>query len=153
MSFATPENVAGFFRNFDPSAGNSAVTSVEIQEWLDTEHSFVLGKIYTMYKAPITVADNPLSANIIKDIEAMLVAGRVDDILNTYTEAQKKPMWEKRAMYRLEEYVPKKDKDGKQPTPTILLPDAEFLGSTSQQGQLKLSSTSTPIFTKGQDNW
>ena len=52
-SFATVSDVTDLFRNIDINATDSAVTSAKIQKWLDAAHSFVMGKIYTLYKTPI----------------------------------------------------------------------------------------------------
>lgn len=153
MSFATPTDVKDLFRELDTTVSDGAVTDAKIQKWLDSETEFVLGKIGTLYELPITAGANPKTALILADIEAMLVAAKVDDILKSYSEGDKKPQWEKRALMKLAQYVPEKDKDGKQPEPTVKLPDATYVGTRSQKGQLKVSSTSSPIFTKGGDNW
>ncbi len=152
MSFATPQDVKDFFRHFADNS-EAAVTDAKIQKWLDSEHEFVLGKVGTLYQLPITAEANPKSALILADIEAMLVAAKVDDILNNYSEADKKPQWFRNAMLKLKEYVPDKDKEGKQPEPTVKLPDVTYNGTRAQKGQLKVSSTSAPIFSKGGDNW
>lgn len=152
-SFATPANVQAYFRDLTIDATDGAVTSAKIQAWLDSKHQYVMGKIYTLYASTITQGANPLSFLIIADIEAMLVVAIVDDILNNYNDAQKKPTWEKRAMALLCEYIPNKNSDGIQIEPSIKLPDATYLGSTKPRGTLKVSSTATPIFTKGGVNW
>jgi hypothetical protein len=152
MSFATPQDVKDLFRHFADSS-EAAVTDAKLQKWLDSEHEFILGKVGTLYQLPITAASNPKTAAILADIEAMLVASKVDDILNSYSEADKKPQWYRNAIMRLKEYVPDKDKEGKQGEPTVRLPDATYNGTRSQKGQLKVSSTNTPTFTKGGDNW
>lgn len=154
-SFATPADVTACFRNLDITSSNAAVTSVQIQKWLDSAHNFVIGAIGTLYALPITKDSNPLSAAIIAEIEAFKVAGIVDDVLNTYAEADKKPQWEKRAMMTLKQYVPDKDpKTGYQPVPSVKLPDAQYVGTGEQKGRVSVqNTTSGPIFKKGQDNW
>lgn len=152
MSFATTQDVKDLFRHFADNT-EAAVTDAKIQKWLDSEHEFVLGKVGTLYQLPLTAEANPLTAKILADIEAMLVASKVDDILNSYSEADKKPQWYRNAMMRLKEYVPEKDNKGKQAEPTVKLPDSVYIGTGVQKGQFKVSSTSTPIFSKGGDNW
>ena len=56
-------------------------------------------------------------------------------------------------MIMLEELVPRKDAKGNQPEPTTKLPDAVYIGTNEQTGNLRLSSTATPTFVKGRDNW
>lgn len=153
MSFATPTDVKDLFRHIDTTVTDGAVTDAKIQKWLDSKSIFVLGKVGTIYELPITAGANPLTAKVLAEIEAMLVAATVDDVLNTYAQADKKPQWEKRGLALLAQYVPEKDKDGKQAEPTVKFPDATYIGTISQKGQLKLSSTATPIFTKGGNNW
>ena len=154
MSFATPQDVKDLFRVFanDPDA---AVTDAKIQKWLDNAESEVLGKIGTLYKLPLNTTDNPLSVGIIAQIEAMKVAAIVDDILNNYTEADKKPNWDKRAWTLLSQYIPERDpKTNKYPDPTIKLPDAEFIGIVASTYAPVVIAPGNPwIFNKGQDNW
>lgn len=153
MSYATPADVKACFRNF-ATGSEAAVTDAKIQSWLDAKFAMINGKINTLY-SPIVVADSPESVKILKEIEAFLVAGIVDDVLNTYAEADKKPQWEKRGMMMLNELVPGKDKDGKQPEPTTKLPDAVYIGTRAQTAQPKISSGNSngPTFIKGGDNW
>ena len=92
-SFATPADVKACFRNFSITT-EAAVDDTKIQSFLDSAHAFVMGKIYTLYQKEITSVDNPESAKMLAQIEAFKVAGIVDDILNSYAEADKKPMWE-----------------------------------------------------------
>jgi hypothetical protein len=154
MSYATVDDVKGCFRNF-ASNSEAAVTDAKIEAWLESAHAMINGRIGTLYSMPITEDDYPESFKILAQIEAFKVAGIVDDILNSYSEADKKPTWEKRAMDMLLELVPKKDKDGKQPEPTTKLPDAIYIGTRQQTARPKFSSgnTDAPTFVKGGDNW
>lgn len=152
MSFATVENVKAYFRNFATTT-QAAVTDAKIQTWLDSAHLMVMGKLHTLY-SPINQTDHPSSCLIIVDMEAMKVAGIVDDILNSYSEASLKPRWDLKAEKLLNEYVPPKDsKTGKQNEPDIKLPDAVYVGTNEQTTKPRISTTGTAIFIKGQDNW
>ena len=152
MSYATPADVKACFRNF-ASSTEAAVTDIKIQAWLDATSAMIDGRIGTLYALPINETDSPLSFEILKQIESFKVAGIVDDVLNTYSEADKKPLWEKRAMDMLKELVPPKDSKGNQPSPTTKLPDATYIGTQTQKSTIRASSTNAPIFTKGGDNW
>jgi hypothetical protein len=152
-TFATPTDVTDLFRNIDIESSESAITESKIQKWLDAAHSFVMGKVYTLYQKEITEENAPLSFAIIAQIEAMKVAAIVDDILNNYSEAMKKPQWEKRACAMLEEYVPDRDSKGNQPEPTVKLPDAIYIGTNIQQSSIRVSATTGATFVKGRDNW
>lgn len=152
MSYATPQNVADLFRQLDLTKTNTAVTSTKIQEWLDGASAMIDSRIGVLYQLPITSGANPLSFAILKQIESFYVAGIVDDILNSYSDGDKKPMWEKRAAMMLDMYAPEDcDKDC---APKSKLPDAIYLGTSIQQGGLKIHSSNTaPTFTKGGNNW
>jgi hypothetical protein len=153
MSYATPTNVKSMFRNF-ASGSSPAVTDAEIQEFLDDASNIIDSKIGTTYQLPITIGDNPASFSILKRIEIFMVAAIVDDILNSYGEADKKPIWGKKAEDLLNEYVPKYDKSKCiQCDPTSRLPDAVYLGTSTQRGRIKLNPTSGTTFTKGGNNW
>jgi hypothetical protein len=80
------------------------------------------------------------------------VACIVDDIINSYGEADKKPTWCKKAHDLLEALVPSK-KNCKQCEPTMKLPDAEYLGTSTQRGQIRIAATSGTVFKKGANNW
>lgn len=152
MSYATPEDVKALFRSFAITT-EAAVTDEKIQAWLDTAHSAINAKIGMLYLMPIDEGTMPESWNILKQIESFKVAGIVDDVLNTYSEADKKPLWEKRAMMMINDLVPPLDKNGKQPAPIMVLPDATFLGTPTQQARPRVQPNTTPIFTKGGNNW
>lgn len=151
MSYAAPSDVAALFRKLDLTKTDTAVTSAKIQDWLDNASAMIDSRIGVLYTLPLTAVGNPLSWKILKSIESFFVAGIVDDILNSYSEGDKKPMWEKRAAAMLEAYAPEDDKDG---APSSRLPDATFIGTATMQGQFKANNTSAaPIFVKGANNW
>lgn len=152
MSYATPDDVKGLFRNF-PSNTDAAVDDDKIQKWLDSANAKVVGKIGTLYQMPITVELHPLACLMLAEIETFFVASIIDDVLNTYSEADKKPGWEKRAQMALRDLIPEKTSDGKQPEPTTKLPDAVYLGTKLQTSGIKVSSTNESIFKKGVDSW
>ena len=153
-TFATPADVRACFRNMGTLPTNSEVNDTKIQAWLDAIEVRVMGKIYTLYASAITSAVNPLSVKLIAQIETFFAAAIVDDILNTYSDGQKKPTWEKRAIEMLNELIPPRDKDGRQPEPLTKLPDATYLGTTTVTGQLSVKNITTgPRFKKGENNW
>ena len=153
MSYATVDNVKSLFRNLTTDA-QSAVTDAEIQDFLDDADEIINAKIGTLYLLPITEGANPKSFKILKRLESFKVACIVDDILNSYGEADKKPGWCKKAKELMNELVPPKDKKTcKQCEPTMKLSDASYLGTRSQKSKVKISSTTGTVFKKGSDNW
>lgn len=153
MSYATVDNIKSMFRDFSDNA-DAAVTDAEIQEFLDDADAIIDAKIGTLYTLPITIGDNPKSWAILRRLESFKVAAIVDDILNSYGEADKKPMWGKRAHELMLELVPPIDKKTcKQCEPTMKLLDATYLGTNMQKSKIKLSQTTEPIFQKGVDKW
>ncbi len=107
-----------------------------------------------MYQLPITVGSNPESFKILKQLQMFKVACIVDDILNDYSEADKKPMWCKKAQSLMDALVPPiNPKTCKQCAPTMKLPDAPYLGTNSQRSTIKMNPTSGRIFQKGKNNW
>lgn len=153
MSYATPDNVKSLFRNFAPNS-QAAVTDIEIQEFLDDAHEVINAKLGTLYELPITELSNPQSFKILRRLETYKVACIVDDILNNYSEADKKPGWCKKAHMLMDELVPPFDpKTCKQCDPTMKLPDAKFIGNITQRGKIKISATKGAVFEKGGNNW
>jgi hypothetical protein len=150
--YATADDVKALFRNFATST-EAAVTDTKIETWLESAFAMINARIGVLYQLPITDATNPESYKILAQIEAFYVAGIVDDVLNTYSEADKKPQWGERAKYMLNEYAPQLDKNGVQPKPISVLPDATFLGTPSQKNTPRFQPNTTPIFSKGGDNW
>lgn len=154
MSYATTDDIISMFRNLDTTVSNPAVTVAEIQDFIDENESIIDAKIGTLYTLPITQALHPQSFLILKRLTKYGVACIVDDILNDYGEADKKPMWCKKFQMLMDELVPPFDKKTcKQCEPTMKLPDADYLGTAVQRGRLKVSATEGTVFKKGQDNW
>lgn len=152
MSYATIDNVKSLFRDFADNP-DAAVTDDELQEFLDDANAIVNAKIGTLYAMPITEIDNPESFKILRRLETFKVACVVDDILNSYGEADKKPMWCKKATELMNELVPPKKANCKQCEPTMKLPDALYLGTSTQRGKIKISATEGTVFRKNENNW
>ncbi len=153
MSYATPDNVKSLFRDFADNA-EAAVTDDELQEFLDDAEEIINAKIGILYTLPITEGANPQSFKILKRLETFQVACIVDDILNSYGEADKKPGWCKKAQTLLTELVP-----GINPTtcrqcePVMKLPDAIYTGTANQKKRITISATTGVQFQKGVDTW
>jgi len=153
MSYATVDNVKSMFRVL-ASGSVPAVTDAEIQEFLDDAFLIINAKLGTLYTLPITLGTNPQSFGIVKRIEIFKAADVVDNILNSYGEADTSPEWGKKAKEILMALVPPiNPRTCKQCEPTMILPDVPYLGTNQQRGKLKLRSTDTPTFSKGGDNW
>lgn len=153
MSYATIDEVKSMFRNFD-GGSNPAVTDTEIQLFLDNTASMIDAKIGTLYTLPITELDNPESFKILKQIHMFKVACIIDDILNDYAEADKKPGWCKKAEMLMKALIPPYDeKNCRQCEPTMKLPDANYEGTAIQKNKITINRTSGTIFKKGEDNW
>lgn len=153
MSYATTDEIKTMFRDFADNS-EAAVDDAELTLFLENTKSIIDAKIGTLYQLPINSTDNPESFKILKQLQMYKVACIVDDILNDYSEADKKPMWCKKAHMLLEALVPSKnEKTCKQCEPTMKLPDAPYLGTATQRGRIKVSATEGRIFKKGADNW
>lgn len=153
MSYATIDEVKSMFRDFADNS-EAAVTDSEIQLFLDNTCAMIDAKIGTLYQMPITNAINPESFKILKQVHMFKVACIIDDILNDYAEADKKPMWCKKAAMIMEALVPPMDpKTCRQCEPTMKLPDAVYIGTKTQTNQIKMNPTQGTIFQKGGDNW
>ena len=152
MAYSNADEVKALFRDF-PNTTDAAVDDTKINNFLNSMSNLVDARLKGFYQLPISYANNPISYSIISQIVAFKVAAIVDDILNTYSEADKKPIWDKKADQMLDDIAPKRNKDGGQPTPNNILPDATYLGSSNSSSTIKLSSTATPVFTKGGKNW
>lgn len=150
MSYATISDVKSLFRNFQDNS-DPAVTDASISKFLDNAKATIDSRLYGLYTLPIT---GPISLKILSQVEMFLVADIVDNILNTYSDAQKKPQYYKRAMEMLADIAPEKDaKTGKQPEPLTKLYDSTYLGTNVQKGKFKLSSAEGTIIKKGSDTW
>lgn len=151
MSYATPDNVKSLFRDFAPNS-QAAVSDTELQEFLDDASAVIDAKIGTLYSMPIAELDSPESWKILRRLESYKVACIVDDILNNYSESDKKPMWCQRASELMDQLVPPMI-NCRQCPPTMKLPDATYLGTGTQRGRITLSSTEGTVFRKNEDNW
>jgi len=149
MSYTTIAQVKSLFRDFADNS-EAAVVDSEITEFLNETAEMIDAKLATLYTLPLSDAGALL---VVGKIEKFLVAGIVDDILNNYSEADKKPEWSKRGHALLNELIPKRTAKGIQPEPTMKLPNEDYLGTSRQRNKIKVSSTSGTIFQKGQDNW
>ena len=154
MSYATVDNVKSLFRNIqDTDDADAAVTTVEIQQFLDDAEIIINALVSQLYTLP-TLLDNPLSFNLLGTIEKYLAADVVDDILNTYSKADDSPEWGKKGMGLLEKIVPKIDpKTCKRCTPSMKLPDTVYLGTLGQKSAIKIRAITGTTFKKGFDNW
>jgi len=153
MSYATKDEVKTMFRDFADNS-EAAVVDTEIDLFLTNTTSVINAKVGTLYSMPITLLTNPESFAILKQLQMFKVAGIIDDILNDYAEADKKPMWDKKAMALLNEIIPPiNPKTCKQCEPTLKLPDAIYTGTATQKNRMTISKTSGVIFKKGENNW
>lgn len=154
MSYATVAQCESMFRCLDTSISDPAVTAAGIQEMIDEACASIDGCINELYSLPITAGPNPKSFLILQKLTKMKVAAVLDDILNSYAEADKKPTWGKQAKELLDKICPPKDpKTCKRCEPTMKLPDATFLGSNTPGNTIKIKATTGVTFTKGGDNW
>lgn len=154
MSYATPADVKSLFRKWMEPPTAQAITDAELQAWLDDTFAEINAVLYNIYTLPITLIANPLSYPIVKKIEYLMVGAIADEILHSYSEADKKPQWGAQAARMLENLVPQYDrKTCKQCPPYAKLPDTPFLGTTKQKAQIKISNTSGTTFKKGIDGW
>lgn len=153
MIYATKAEIKSMFRDYADNS-EAAVIDSELDLFIENTGAIIDAKIGTLYQMPITEADNPQSFRILKQLQMFKVACIVDDILNSYGEADKKPMWCKKAHALLEALVPsKKAGSCKQCAPTMSLSDAQYLGTTTQTGRISVASTTGRVIVKNADNW
>lgn len=152
MSYCTPEKVKSMFRCLD-DVTDPAVTDAEIQELIDENCAAINGCLGELYQLPITAVDNPESFLILQKLCKLKTAATLDDILNSYGEADKKPTFGKQAHELLEKICPPKKKGCKRCEPTMKLPDAQFLGANRSGDTIAVQATSGRIFQKGVDTW
>lgn len=153
MAYATKSDIKSMFRDFADNA-DAAVDDTELDLFIDNSTAIIDAKIGTLYQMPITELGNPESFKILKQLQMFKVACIVDDILNSYGEADKKPMWCKKAHALLSALVPDIDpKTCRQCPPTMRLPDASYLGTPTQRGRISLNATTGTVFKKNSDNW
>jgi hypothetical protein len=152
MSYAAKEDVKALFRHFADNT-EAAVTDTAIEDFLSSSTAYIDARLNGLYLLPITSGSAPESFKILKQINAFYVAAIVDDILNNYSQADKKPIWHKKAEEMLTNIAPEKDKSGKQNEPNNKLIDATYLGTNIQKGKFKANSTDSTTFKKGTDTW
>lgn len=152
MSYCTVKQVKSMFRDFD-DVTDPAVTDAEIQEFIDEACASIDGCLNELYLLPITSVDNPKSFLILQKITRMKVAAVIDDILNNYSEADKKPSWGMYAKQMLEKICPPKKKGCKRCEPVMKLPDANFLGAQTPGNTIKVQAVDGRTFVKGRDDW
>jgi hypothetical protein len=149
MAYATKDEILSMFRNLDMSVSNPAITEAEITDFISETEAEINAKIGTLYSMPITGTEALL---VLKRLTKYGVACIVDDILNDYSEADKKPTWCKKFNQLMNDIVPP-SKDGRQPEPTMKLPDAGYIGTSTQRGRVFISATEGTVFKKNGDNW
>jgi len=154
MSYATTTEIESMFRNLDTTVSNPAITTAEIQNFINEKTAVINSRIGTLYEMPITEGDNPESFKILKLLTKYGVACIIDDILNDYAEADKKPTWCKKFTDMMKALVPDVDKKTcRQCVPTMMLPDAVYIGTPTQKNRITVSATSGTTIKKGVDNW
>lgn len=152
MSYATTDDVLSHFRNLDIESENAAITPEEMELFLGNAFAQINVRLSKLYNLPITEAKNPRSFAYLKTVQTYLVCCVVDDILNDYSEADKKPQWCQKAEKLLEVIAPM-NKNGKQVQPVSPLPDADYKGTDAQTTGITLSATTGRQFFKGRDQW
>ncbi|NJM55063.1 MAG: hypothetical protein HC841_03325 [Verrucomicrobiae bacterium] len=153
MSYCTKAQVKAMFRNLENST-DPAVTDASLDEFIAEADSSINARLKGVYVLPITEGTNPESFVILRKICRLLVACVVDNILNTYAEADKKPDYCKQAHNLLDEIAPKVDpKTGKRPMPASILPDATFIGMNTLKDTVAVQAVDGRIFQKGVDSW
>lgn len=152
MSFATPAQVKAMFRNFTTNATNQAITDATIQEWLDEANAVILSRLRYYYDTTNIGSESEV---ILRKMERLSVACQVDDTLNSYADAQKKPQYCKNFIMMLDMYAPEANKANcKLCAPSSRLPDTPYLGVQSPGRRFKASVTDVaPTFRKGVDTW
>jgi len=153
MSYATKDDVKAMFRDFADNT-EAAVDDTDLDLFIANNTAMIDSKIGTLYEMPITELQNPESFKVLKQLQMFKVACIVDDILNDYAEADKKPTWCKKAEMLMKALVPEKDKKTcRQCEPTMKLPDAVYIGTPTQKNKMSVKATTGRIFEKGADNW
>lgn len=151
MAFSTVTKVQAMFRNLKLDAANSALTTAEIQVWLDEAYEEILScleQFYTMSSA------GPRSLTILSKIETLKVAALVDDVLNNYSDAKLKPQYDKKADAILEKYIPRfNNSKCEWCDPEAKLPDTPYLGLPSSTTEMTVQSQGPATFKKGVDSW
>lgn len=151
MGYSTVSKVQSMFRNLKLDANNSALTTAEIQVWLDEAHEEIYSCLEQFYKLESAGARSLL---ILSKIETLKVAALVDDVLNNYSEAKMKPQYDKKAMDLLAKYIPQFNKTKCEwCDPIALFPDTPYNGLPSSTTAISVQSQGTATFKKGVDAW
>jgi len=151
MAFTTVEKVKSMFRNLTLDGSASALTTAEVQLFIDEASAVVSSCLKEFYDMD-NVGTN--SALILSRIETFKVADIVDDILNNYSEASQKPFYGKKAEKLLEKYIPRfNEKSCEWCDPMAKLPDTPYKGLPSTTTQVTIKNTAGPTFKKGVDSW
>jgi len=155
MAYTTVEKIKTMFRAFTSSTTNAAVTDASITEFIAEIDAIIDSRLSSFYELPID-AGNTAALAILGRVSRLFVAAILDDILNTYSEADKKPTYKKDAETLLNSLVPQVDKSGKWFAPLSPLPNVLQLGipgNPNTQATIKVSSNEDPTFKKGVDAW
>ena len=151
MAYTTIAKVKAMFRNFTGNTSNQAITDATLTEWITAKDARINSRISRYYELPIIASESLL---ILEEISCLMVAHQVDNVLNNYTDAQKKPDYAKQADALLNEYAPLPKDNCKPCEPVSRLPDATYTGLQNDKRRLSVSVTTTaPIFQKGVDSW
>lgn len=154
MSYCTPTQVVSMFRNLDLTITDPAVTEAEIQEWIDENCASMNACLSELYVLPINEIDNPESWKILRKICRYKTAATVDNVVNEYSEADKKPEWGEWAHKMMLKLCPEKDpKTCMRCEPTFKLPDTPFKGANTPGNTIAVKATSGVQFKKGRDDW
>ena len=152
MAFTTVEKVRSMFRSLTLDGAKSAITTAEVEAWIDEVSAIVCGCLDQFYDLDNVGAK---SALILCRIETFKTAGIVDDVLNNYPDAKSKPMYDEKGSKLLKKYTPQWDEKNCQwCAPLAKLPDTKFLGLPSTTTKISIQNTTTaPTFKKGVDAW
>lgn len=151
MSYSTVTKVTSMFRNLKIDQPNSALTTAEIQEFLDETQVEINSCLSRFYDIPNIGSDTQI---VLGKVEYLIVAGIVDDILNNYAEAKLKPQYDKKGRELLAKYMPTLDKKSCEwCDPMALLPDTTYKGLPSTTSSISVSQQNTRQFKKGIDTW
>ncbi len=152
MGYASKDEIKAMFRDF-ASNTEAAVDDTDLDLFIENSTAQIDAEIGALYALPITLIGNPLSFAILKQLQMYEVACIVDDIINSYSESDKKPMWCKKYTDLMTKLIPKVGSGCKRCIPQFKLPDAIYLGTETQKSRITLSSTSGTQFQKGVDAW
>jgi len=151
MAYTTVTKVQSMFRNLKLDAANSALTTAEIQLWIDEVSAAVSSCLVEFYDM---TSVGPNSELILSRIETFKVAALVDDVLNNYSDAKAKPQYDTKGDKLLEKYIPRYNtKSCEWCDPAAKLPDTPFKGIPSSTTEISVQSQGPATFKKGVDAW